>query len=411
MKLLHKTTRDYLIASVSILVITGVALFSILRIQIGEEMDEQLELQADQIFEHARYGDFFNAPSIKMKRVSASKPLGQVFGDTLIYDRVHKEMEDYHYIRETRNIGEYRYEATIMTSHIGWKRYYLSIMFVFALVAQLLTGSGVLINYFSNKNIWKPFFYNLESTKAFSVSSTSGLDLMDSSINEFKELNNSLRQLTEGSRREYFALREFFENASHEIQTPLSIIQSKLDRVSQMSIDEQMASCIVQAKSSVERLSRLNKSLLLLGKLDNRVYHDRKEVKIDEILIGSFSSMEDLFVSKHITVNHIIQATTVYSDPYLAEIIISNLLSNTLRYTPGNGLVCINLRDNHLTISNTGDEPDFPQELIFERFTKKRFNVNSTGLGLSIVKEICRLNHWQISYKYVVNQHIFEIEF
>lgn len=411
MKLLYKTTRDYLIASVSILIFTGVTLFMILQKAIGDEMNEQLELQADEIFANARTGNFMDAPLIRIVKVAAETPTGIVFGDSLLYDRIQNEYEEYHYIRETQKIGQDRYQAIVMTSHIGWDQYYLTIFYIFLLTAFLLTGSGVLINYFSNKKIWTPFFKNLKNVQNFSVSSPAELQLYESSINEFKELNYTLEDLTKRSRREYLALREFTENASHEIQTPLSIIQSKLDRMSQLEMSEQMAGYIVQAKSGVDRLAKMNKSLLLLAKLDNNIFVDKQQVALHEILEFQIRNMEDLFDSKKIILNEDIGTGSAFSDKYLAETLISNLLSNALRYTPVEGEVKITLTQQTLSISNTGSAPDFPVEQIFQRFTKSQQHITSTGLGLAISKEICLMNNWDLTYQFEDGWHSFLVKF
>ena len=411
MKLLYKTTRDYLIASISILVITGIALFTLLRKEVGDEMNEQLALQADKIFENAHSGNFINAPFIKIEKVSGRTSPGQTYGDSLLYDRVQKKMEEYHYIREVQDIGQARYQATVMTSHIGWDQYYLSIFYIFVLMAILLTGSGVLINYLSNRKVWGPFFGNLKKIKAFSVSSPDSLGLLETPITEFKELNSTLKDLTDRSRKEYLALREFTENASHEIQTPLSIIQSKLDRMSQMEMNEEMSGYIVQAKSGVERLSKMNKSLLLLAKLDNNVFKDQEQVMVDEIVFTQLRNMEDLWANKQITLKENLSKEPVFCNKYLIETLVSNLLSNALKYTLKNGTVEVVVKDNSLTISNTGTKPEFSEEQIFQRFTKNATNITSTGLGLAICKEICTLNKWDMAYHYENGIHFFQVTF
>jgi signal transduction histidine kinase len=411
MKLLYKTTRDYLIASVSILFFTGITLFMILQKAVGDEMNEQLELEADEIFVNARKGNFIAAPLISINKVSTKTPIGIIFGDSMLYDRIQKEYEQYHYIRETQRIGPDHYQAVVMTSHIGWDQYYLTILYIFLLTAFLLTGSGVLINYFSNKKIWTPFFKNLKSVQGFSVSASAELKLDQSNIDEFKELNLTLEDLTRRSRKEYLLLREFTENASHEIQTPLSIVQSKLDRMSQLEISQQMADYIIQAQSGVDRLVKLNKSLLLLAKLDNNIFKDRQEIQVHEIVEYQIRIMEDLFQSKAIILTDHILPTTAFSDKYLLETLVYNLLSNALRYTPVNGEVSINLKNEMLSISNNGPQLDFPEEQIFERFIKSQQHVTSTGLGLAISREICLLNHWELAYEFKENCHAFAVKF
>jgi signal transduction histidine kinase len=411
MKLLYKTTRDYLFASVSILFITGIALFLILREEVSDEMNEQLELQADELFADARTGKLVNTPFVKIYPAPPNTNVGQVFGDSMIYDRIQEMVEEYHYLIETKDVGDKRYQTVTMTSHIGWKRYYLTIFYIFVLTAVMLTGSGVLINYLSNKKIWAPFFENIKSAQAFSVTSPTGLTLLDSSIDEFKILNNTFTDLTERSRREYQALREFTENASHETQTPLTIIQSKLDRMSQMEVGEAMAEYIVQAKSGVERLSKMNKSLLLLAKLDNHVFTNSQPLFINEMLDMQLGNMEELFGGRQIQVTRDLEATSVYADAYLVETLITNLLTNALRYTPRLGQVDIQMRNNRLAIANTGPEPDFSKEHIFDRFTKGQSHPNSTGLGLAIAREICFHNKWSIGYDYLDGLNRFEVRF
>lgn len=411
MKLLQKTTRDYLIASISILVITGGTLFAMLRYEVGAEMNEQLELLADELFEQIRVGNFNGAPMTTINKVSAGQQLGDVFSDSMVYDRIQKETEEYHVLKQTRQLDRGRYQVTVMTSHIGWDRYYLSIFFIFVLVAVLLTSSGVVINYYINKNVLRPFLGNLRKVQQFSVSSNEPLQLNESSITEFIELNRTLKEMTDRSRKEYLALREFTENASHEIQTPLSIIQSKLDRMSQLEISEQMAGYIVQAKSGVDRLSKMNRSLLLLAKLDNKAFTGQQAVGLQETIQQQLSNMEELFESRQIKLTSACSGATVRADPYLVETLISNLLSNALRYTTGGGRVDIGLADRTLTVSNSGPELQFAPERIFERFTKNDSNSRSTGLGLAIVREICLFYNWPVRYAYTGGIHRFEIEF
>lgn len=410
MKLLYKTTRDYLIASFSILVVTGLVLFLILRKEISDEMNEQLELQVDELFSDAQKGKFVSTPFLKIYPAPEGAVTGQVFGDSIVYDHIQKMMEEYHFLIETQQIGEKRYQALAMTSHIGWDRYYLTIFYIFVLTALLLTVSGVLINYLSNKKIWAPFFDNLHNVQRFSVSSSSQLNLTQSSIDEFKALNQTLLDLTERSRKEYLALREFTENASHEIQTPLSIIQSKLDRISQLEVSEDMANYISQAMSGVDRLAKMNKSLLLLAKLDNKVFTDFKEIQIDQMIAAQVMNIEELFWSRQINVIKELEPTKVKAEAYLTETLISNLLTNTLRYTPRNGQVRILLQNKKLTISNTGPKPDVSREVIFERFKKGQANTTSTGLGLAIAQEICLLHQWQISFRHENEVNSFMVD-
>ncbi|WP_315821302.1 HAMP domain-containing sensor histidine kinase [Paraflavitalea speifideaquila] len=298
-----------------------------------------------------------------------------------------------------------------MTAYIGWGNYYKTIFYLLLAAILLLAASGVLINYFSNKKIWTPFFLNLENLKKYTVSSPTPLQLQSSPITEFKELQAALKDLTDRSHREYMALREFTENASHEIQTPLGIIQSKLDRLSQLEINEEMARYIVEARSGVERLTKMNKSLLLLAKLDNKAFETKQAINFQEVLQQQLQTMEDLFAAKHINITTRLVQATLVSDPYLCDVLLSNLFSNALRYTEQGGTVNITLWPHQLIIANTGEPLDFPAELLFERFRKSSKNIQSTGLGLAIVQQVCLLNGWEINYHYQEDMHVFTMAF
>ncbi|WP_273212560.1 sensor histidine kinase [Runella zeae] len=411
MKLLYKTTLNFFPAMAFILAVAGLSLYLLLRQEVTDEINEQLELQVEMIEEELAAGRNINFPLASVSEMPFSSAVSKRLGDTLIYDRLQDKKEGYYYLTITKKINQRNYRIMVMTSYIGWERYYKTIFISFLAVAFGITLMGVLLNYYSNHNLWKPFFLNLENLKQFSVSSSQPLQWHDSSVTEFKELQQSLRELTERSRREYFALREFTENASHEIQTPLGIIQSKLDRMSQLEVSEEMARYIVQAKSGVERLTKMNKNLLLLAKLDNEAFIEKQPIELKELLRKHLEQMDDLFIARKITLVINMTSLTVFANQYLCEVLLSNLLSNALRYSFSPSEVSIVLTSNQLIITNPGERLDFPEQGLFDRFTKGLSHTQGTGLGLAIVRQICVLNSWTISYLYQKGCHSFKVSF
>ncbi len=411
MKLLHRTTRDFLLATIVILLITGAGLYLFLQDEVTAEMNEQLALQAATVSRQLEEGKDAHYLFTEISRTTDPVRLEPIYGDTLLYDPIQKVTEDYHYLDIVKHIRGENYHIKVMTTYIGWDEYFKMIFTALLGTTLLLAASSVLITYFSSRKIWKPFFLNLESIKNFSVSNDEGLKLYDSPIKEFKEMQHTLYDMTQRSHREYNALREFTENASHEIQTPLGIIQSKLDRISQLNVSEEMSRHITQAKSGVDRLKRMNKNLLLLAKLDNNTFADKQMVWFDEVIRQHLETMEELFTVKEVAASTQIHRTPVLSNPYLCEILISNLISNALRYTEEGGLINIALSTDQFQISNTGTELDFPAEFLFDRFRKSTKHVQSTGLGLAIVQQICQLNSWKVKYDYVGQQHVFTVLF
>lgn len=411
MKLLHRTTRDFLSATIIILLITGIGMYLLLQKEVTDEMNEQLAFQAALVSEQMSTGQAPGYPFAQVTKTTDPVETPPVYGDTVLLDIVQQEKEDYHYLDIVKKVGRENYHIKVMTTYIGWSNYYKTIFYLLLAAIILLAASGVLINYFSNRKIWRPFFLNLENLKKYTVSSPSPLQLHKSPITEFKELQHALKDLTDRSHREYMALREFTENASHEIQTPLGIIQSKLDRLSQLEVTEEMARYIVEAKSGVERLNKMNKSLLLLAKLDNKVFEAKQTIAFHEVLQQHLQMMEDLFADKKTTIATRFVKATIVSDPYLCDVLVSNLFSNMLRYTDQGGAITISLQPHQLILTNTGEPLDFPPELLFDRFRKSSKNIQSTGLGLAIVQQICLLNEWEIHYRYDEGKHVFTLSF
>ncbi|MDX5437558.1 MAG: HAMP domain-containing histidine kinase [Pontibacter sp.] len=412
MKLLHKTTLLYLLTSSVILLVASVTLMLVLRQLVDDEMDEELRLQYDMIAEQLAHGDTHTVPMSKIEVVPASEPSAEVFGDSVIYDRVQQLNEEYKYLRKIHPINGQNYRITVMDAHVEWQEFYRVIFLVFMITAALLVIAGAVINYVAARTIWRPFFLNLNMLKKFSVSAPQPLKLRQSNVREFEELRAVLEEMTRKSWQEFTSLREFTENASHETQTPLAIIRSKLDRLSQFQVSEEMAEQIMHAKSGVERLSRMNKSLLLLARLDNNAYPEKQEVQLGQLLREQVSQMEELFGLRAISLHCDIREVCRPANKYLVEVLVSNLLSNALRYTPQSGEVTVKLGPEGMGFLNTGPQAELPQEQLFERFRKGRqSDSSSTGLGLAIVYEICRVHGWVVSYTYTQGTHSFTISF
>lgn len=412
MKLLSKTSISYLWVSFSVLVITGVLLYMLLRKLVTDEIREQLELQTETIAESLKQGQKINYPLVELTKASSANAIAPpIFRDTLIYDFIQQEEEGYFFLRETKNINQQRYSITVMTAEIGWEGYSKAILFIFLIMACLLVLIGALVNYFINKKLWEPFFQNLNLLKTYSVSSPSTLQLVPSSIDEFQELNRVAADLAKRSREEYKGLKEFTENASHETQTPLAIIRSRLDRISQSPIDEVTAGYILDASQAVERLSKLNKGLLLLAKLDNNAFPDLMQIDITTTLEAMLYQMEDLFQQRGMQIDRCLQHKNVEASPYLLDILFGNLLSNILQHGKPGSQIRIAIDPYKMSFYNPGEPINLPIEKLFQRFGTHARGNDGNGLGLAIIKEICAVHQWTISYSYQEKGHVFEITF
>lgn len=412
MKFLSKTSINYLWVSFTVLAITGVLLFFVLLKMVSEETREQLELQSDMIIKELNTGQIIRYPLVEITKTNVlPHDYSPIFRDTLIYDYIQKKKEGYYYLRQTKIINGNPVTITVMTTSIGWDGYTEAIVWIFIAMACMLVLAGGLVNYFINRKIWSPFLLNLKQLQSYSVSSKADLQLVSSTTDEFKELNIVVSDLAQRARQEYNGLKEFTENASHEIQTPLTIIKSRLESMSQLSIDPELANHLIDTKRAVDRLSRLNRGLLLLAKLDNNLFPDQKEVDLNIILNNLLEQMEDLFEQRGMKVVKHIKDKKIHASPYLLEILITNLLSNILHHGKHESEIRIDLSSHKMIFYNEGEPIGFPPEKLFTRFGKVTKEQKGNGLGLSIVKQICIAHQWDIIYTYIDKTHIFEINF
>jgi signal transduction histidine kinase len=412
MKLLHKTTLWYVICILMVLLLTGGILSVVLQKEINDELDEQLMMEALTVKTAISQGEAPHSVRIWIDTLAqANIDHKGAFRDSLLFDPWQQKNEDYRVLAITDKVGDQYYRIHVMSSHIGAAKYYTTIGRTIFIAAIALAILAIIINYILSRNIWKPFFYNLKALQSFSVKDNNTLTLQGSDIKEFDALKTVMEDLTARSRQEYSSLHEFTENASHEIQTPLAIIRTKLDRLSQMAIDEQMAQQIELARHAAERLSRINKNLLLLTKIENNLFEPMGQVAISSIMSEQTAQMEELFALRGITLfTDIHTSVSVHANAYLTEILISNLLSNALQYTKDQGTVWVSLRSDGFQVTNEGDPLPFSPDALFKKFTKGYLD-RGTGLGLAIVKQICQLHHWSVSHTFDAGIHKFVVRF
>ena len=270
-----------------------------------------------------------------------------------------------------------------------------------------------IINRFILGKLWYPFYNTLHELKRFNVNNRTTLNTTSSTIDEFKELNNAVSEMSGRVLKDYDALKSFTENASHEIQTPLAIIQSKLELLIQADNFSGIQMQYLQTvQDEVDRLSKLNQSLLLLTKIENYQFQDTSSVNIGDILIKLLNNYEELILAKHIRlIQSIKEECILIVNETLAKILVSNLITNAIKHNLEEGIIEIILTKESLIISNSGLPLTTPPEELFERFKKGRINTDSLGLGLSIVKKIADQYSFSVSYTYIQPSHIIMVQF
>lgn len=233
-----------------------------------------------------------------------------------------------------------------------------------------------------------------------------------SDVEEFRRLNVALQQAVDRSEELFERQSQFIGNASHELQTPLAIIGNRVEwLLDSPSITEEEAGELFKIQKTLSRAVRLNKTLLLLTKIDNGQFPESVEVDIVTALEEGVESYGDVYAAREVNFTHNLPAELkITMNESLATTLISNLVKNAYVHTPQGGDAHIEIVGRTLRVSNTGSEP-LDKEHIFERFYQAARKEGSTGLGLALVAAVCRYYNLRLEYFFADGKHNFEVEF
>lgn len=288
----------------------------------------------------------------------------------------------------------------------------VGVVLQFVLITGVLSIALVLMMRLISKRLWIPFDDTLRRIERFSLEGGSIPRFMPNDTQEFTRLNTALTQLMKKNLESYRLQKEFTENASHELQTPLAVFQSKLDLLLQQSdMTEEQAEIVQSLYEVTRRLSRLNKNLLLLARIENDQYKQMEEMDVARTLKEMLPLLEKL--TEGITVHTDLGALPVQveANRTLLESLINNLIINAVRHNVKDGKIFISVTDRRLTIANTSAEAGLDEQLLFSRFYRPSEKVQGNGLGLAIAKAICEYHGWHIHYIYKEGLHRFTVSF
>ncbi|MGN6214509.1 type IX secretion system histidine kinase PorY [Parafilimonas sp.] len=283
---------------------------------------------------------------------------------------------------------------------------YIGILFALLLVIFFITG-------FVSNRLWKPFYDTLHKIEQFNIELHNQPEFSATKVTEFSQLNNRLTKLIQHSLQSYDTQKAFTQNASHELQTPLAIFQSKLDLLLQdNSLRKDQVVVLHSLYESVSRLTRINKNLLLLAKIENKQFAEVSSFTLNDIVKEITPYFTEQAESKKLSITMESDSmVSLNTNKVLTEIMINNLFLNAIRHNIENGKINIKLEANCFSIANTGAGKALDGRTVFDRFKKNSTDARSSGLGLAIAKEICERNNWDIRYRFEAALHIFTIAF
>lgn len=416
MKLLNKTSIYYLLFAVPVFAVCSILIYYFISIEIKDELDENLwkeKIQTEQKMLKGIEPASLAGDDLLITKINQPADKGASYSDTLLFNASDEEILPFRVLCTGTNIKGQNYSLIIRRSYVESDDLISSILIPIVILFMVLLIGILFINYWISKKIWLPFYETIEQLNFFDLGTSAKLQLTPTNIIEFKRLQQSLNIMTQKAHTDYLKQKEFTENASHEIQTPLAIIQNKLELLIQSnklgSEEMELISGIYDAAS---RLSHLNKTLLLLTKIENNQFTDNSSIEIKKEIEKSIAQFSEQAEHKKISIKTDLQdGTIVNMNITLCEMLLNNLLANAIRHNAAGGHIEIELKNKHLRISNSGNEPNIKSAMLFERFKKDSNSQDSIGLGLSIVKSICSLYSLTIEHAYQDGRHTFTINF
>ncbi len=302
------------------------------------------------------------------------------------------------------------YRLTIETNVEEADETLLAIALVTFFFFILLMLGFILLNRQIALKSWKPFYATLESLKAFDLSLAQEIRLEKSDIYEFQELNDSLAKLVGSNISTYQQQKAFTENASHELQTPIALLKSRLDLLLQeQEVTPRISEMLHSMEAQLARLSRINKNLLLLARVENHQFEAWEMLDTKSALKNAMGLFEDYASDKKLSISSSLEgAPAVRANPFLLETLFNNLLSNAIRYTPDGGQIFIHAQPHAWVFKNSGSKA-LDANKLFKRFSTASREVVGTGLGLAIVKEITHRYGWDVQYTFQDEMHVFSV--
>jgi len=333
--------------------------------------------------------------------------------DTIIYYANKKKVLPFEILTTNTQWNGRSYNITTYISSTEISHLIIKVFITEAFIFILLLLAIVILNRKNSRLLWKPFFSTMKKIKEFDITRNQPLEMTaQTATAEFDELNKTLTSLIDKVNNAYHNQKQFVENASHEMQTPLAIIRSKLELlINQPGLTEKVAALLGDITEANDRLSQMNRTLLLLAKIENNQFPDTEEINISQTLEQILNGFENHYDDFPALTKNIEDGVMIRANRSLIEILISNLLKNAIVHNQPEGKINLTLSGSELVIENTGLQPEANPDKLFERFKKGSHQTKTTGLGLALVKQICHLYHYEVSYVYKDRWHRVKIIF
>ena len=418
MKLLAATNRYYILLSVGLFALGSGVLYLGTNRAVHNEVSEQLLNHRQELEARVASGQPLPEPVFRQQFSVSARPRPLGYSDTVLHDANEDELVPHRQLTfRVAGAGQAPAWVTLRKSLVETDELLVAVLGSMLLVLALLLSGIVLLHRYLSGRLWGPFRHTLAALRGYDLQQHRPLSLPASAIEEFAELNQALTHLSCRLVADYESLREFTANAAHETQTPLAIMQVQLEQLLQLpalATDAAAAPLLADLYGATRRLSRLHQALGLLSRIENGQYHAAVPLDLAALVREKAVHLAPLLEARALTPHlELAAAPPRQLHPGLADSLLHNLLHNAIRHNVPGGDVTVRLTANALEVSNPGPVLSGDPVRFFERFRKHNAASESSGLGLSIVQQICAYYGFGLSYEFapVGARHTLRVAF
>ncbi len=414
MNLVRKTNRYYILFLLFLFPIMVAVDYYAIQFFVNFEVNDVLLHESRRIEYHLRQNDSLPVSTYvyDIKREPEHHNLQDRFGDTLVFEAYADKQIPYRTYQFTVAEGPQRMRISLRHVLLEMNELILWLFTTTTLILIFLATGLFFINQRIYQWAWKPFFHNLSQLKNYDIASKEPVRLKPSNINEFQLLDAVVTALMDQVKKDFQNLKEFNENISHEIQTPLAVIRNKMVLLMESNnLNEEELQWTKAVYQEANKLSKISKSLTLISRIENQEFKRLDTVDIRTMIENIVRNMEEIINFKNLKISFELNPVTVKCDQILANILFTNLIKNAVQHNYESGYITVLLTQDKFEISNTGDISDVATTQLFNRFEKGDRGTDSLGLGLSINQKICDIYGFRLHYYRKDRTHTFTLYF
>lgn len=342
----------------------------------------------------------------------SAEPDTEVYRDTILWHHKTQRFRSFRTITFPLQVAGQDYQATILLRTMGKQDMLFATIVTFICIFLLLMLYIILMRGFITRKVWQPLKGFIDELGQANLHSDVIYKFTKSSIDEINQLEKAFLQMMTRIHKDFRKSKEWSENVTHEMQTPLTIMRSKVDLLLEMHQDDSKTIELLHImQKNINRMSLFNRSLMLLTRINNQQYDNKISCEFNRYIKEKGEEYAEFFDLKEITYTLREEGVFVHEiDEALLYILLNNIFSNAMRYTSREqGEIAILIQEDRISITNSYSG-DLPKGDLFNRFNRVTTRDDSTGLGLSIVKAIADLSELKVDAKYTGAFFTFVIE-